>query len=412
LDIDLKTMSTTTTSTTTSTTNHPFLIGGENFNPKTDLPALKTQLQNELTTLQTTHPDLASDTKLIRFLSAADGNVDEAVKNFREHLTWRNEVNADGIRERISGKPFLLESAPHFHTMKEAGFPFACIQAGRSRMNDIVHLEMVGEGVTSDVLQKIGDEMLLEHYTGYFELRSIMLESGSKQDFLLKTLQIRDLSKFSLSLVAEREALSIVSKIIKTGASNYPESTRYALFAETPSLFATAWSVFQTIIPERTKKKVRFLATPSHRELLRYVPPVVCVVLQRMSQGECGDALAKTFPPPPLHTFETEVVAGSAQFVHVDLKQGKCESVSFLVTKGGEPYNLSDEEIELSWVDEAQRVGVIPEDVVVHLKNGTDTKAQSVISLPKGISEALVSLKLDNSSSWFQAESFKVVFVY
>lgn len=378
------------------------------FNPQTDLPILKTHLATELNQLKTTHPDLTSDTKLLRFLSSTDGNIEEAVKSYREHLQWRKEVGADAIRERVSGKPFLLQSAPHFDTMKLAGFPFACIQAGRSRMNDIVHLEIVGEGVTGEVLQKLGHGMLLEHYTGYFELRSVLLESESTHDFLLKTLQIRDLSKFSLSLIAEREALSMVGKLIKAGASNYPESTRYALFAETPTIFATAWSVLQTLIPDRTKKKVRFLSTPSHVELLRYVPPVVCVVLQRMSQGECGDALAKAFPPPPLHSFQTEVPAGTAQYVHVALTRGKCESVSFLVTKGGEPYSLPEDEIEILWVDEEQKMGVVPEDVIVHVANGT---GQQSAHLPAGISEALLSLKLNNSGSWWSGETFKVVFV-
>ena len=176
------------------------------------LATLKTSKENG----NDSYEDVVGDWRLARFLQSVEGDVAEAVKSFQHHLKWRLSVNAENIRNQVRGKPFRISSFPHASHLVSFGLQKPCVDAGRSRLGDLVHLESIGHGDARELIKNSSEQQLLEHYVGFFELRSLLLESESESHGrLIRSVQIRDMSRFGLHLLSERSALGALQALGK-----------------------------------------------------------------------------------------------------------------------------------------------------------------------------------------------------
>jgi hypothetical protein len=172
------------------------------------LASLKANKESDL------YEDVLGDWRLARFLQSVEGDIDEATKSFQHHLKWRITVDAERVRLLVLNKPFRISSFPHAPLLVSAGMKKPCVDAGRSRLGDLVHLESIGQGDAKELIRQTTEQQLLEHYVGFFERRSALLESeSSNAGRILRTVQIRDMSHFGLHLLSERSALGALQAL-------------------------------------------------------------------------------------------------------------------------------------------------------------------------------------------------------
>ena len=164
------------------------------------------------------YEDVLGDWRLARFLQSVEGNLEEAVKSFQHHLKWRLTNKVETIRERVLGKSFRISSFPHADVLISSGMKKPCIDAGRSRLGDLVHLESIGQGDAKELIKKATEQQLLEHYVGFFESRSAILESESENaGRIVRSVQIRDMSHFGVHLLSERAGLAALQALGELG---------------------------------------------------------------------------------------------------------------------------------------------------------------------------------------------------
>jgi hypothetical protein len=160
--------------------------------------------------------DVVGDWRLARFLQSVEGNVEEARHAYQSHLKWRLQLSVDKVRHQIRNKPYRVGSFPHAQLLVGAGMKKPCIHAGWSRLGDLVHLESIGQGSPKDFIKVASDQQLVEHYVGFFEARSQLLEAESlRQSRVVRSVQIRDMSRFGFHLMAERGAFGVLQALSK-----------------------------------------------------------------------------------------------------------------------------------------------------------------------------------------------------
>jgi hypothetical protein len=232
--------------------------------------------------------DATSELRLARFVNSYDGDVAAAAEAFRAMLEWRRAESVETLRETLMASVDVIQqsSFPHAQAVREAGEYGPWYDAGLCYHGDVIHLEVVGR-LDSSVLDKISAQRILEHHIGFFETRSRVLDHlSASQGRMVRTLQVRDLSKFGLHLLRQASALGVVQKIMKTGSTFYPESTRKSIFINTPVSFYGVWNAVSVVLRKKTQDKVVFLGSDYHRALLTYVGPRAIHRIEKMFQLE------------------------------------------------------------------------------------------------------------------------------
>ena len=165
--------------------------------------------------------DVVGDSRLKRFVVARNGDLTKAKAMFEDRLRWRKENNIEEIRAKVIDKPFLVENFPHTAELRDAGMGLidVVVNAGLSRLGDVVHIELLGGDHVEVPPGKSQEEYLqklYEHYYGFFERRSIYLEDLSvKESKVIRCVQIRDFSK--LSIMPQKGVFSVIRKILTSG---------------------------------------------------------------------------------------------------------------------------------------------------------------------------------------------------
>ncbi len=232
--------------------------------------------------------DATSELRLARFINSYDGDVSAAAEAFRAMLEWRRAESVEQLRETLMASVDVIQQAsfPHAQAVREAGEYGPWYDAGLCYHGDVIHLEVVGR-LDSSVLDKLSAQRILEHHIGFFETRSHVLDRlSASQGRMVRTLQVRDLSKFGLHLLRQASALGVVQKIMKTGSTYYPESTRKSIFINTPVSFYGVWNALSVVLRKKTQDKVVFLGTDYHRALLAFVEPRAIHRIEKMFQLE------------------------------------------------------------------------------------------------------------------------------
>ncbi|GBG31558.1 SEC14 cytosolic factor [Hondaea fermentalgiana] len=240
--------------------------------------------------------DLVSDVRMARFLSAHAQDEGKAASAYEQMLAWRKEMEIEALRKKHLEEVEILQqsSFPHWKEIREAGEYGPWYVAGKSHAGDLVHLEVIGASDPSFLLTQVSDRMVLEHYIGFFETRAKILDSLSAEtNRMVRTVQIRDLSKFGVSLVQHASAMKVLSAVMKAGSAYYPESSSKVIFVNTPMSFYGVWKMASMALRQRTLDKVTFLQSRYHRELLKYVEPRVIHRLEKMKSIDNHDFIEK-----------------------------------------------------------------------------------------------------------------------
>ena len=185
------------------------------------LEALREALKTNADFTSRREDDLVGDYRLHRFLQARNNDIEKAKIMVEDHLVWRKEHELERLRAHVIDKPFLVSSFPHYDELKKAnmGMIHVIVNGGRSRMGDVVHVESIGGTAHVEVppgQAETFSKFLFEHYFGFFERRSIYLESlSASEKKFIRCLQIRDVSQ--LSLMPHGGVFSVIRKILKSG---------------------------------------------------------------------------------------------------------------------------------------------------------------------------------------------------
>ncbi len=250
------------------------------------VPALREQIQGDIEAYGADKlpPDVVSDIRLARFINAFDGDLDMAAKAFRKMLEWRRTENVDELRNGIKVDSLEQKSFPHWEVVRSLEDHGPWYNSGKCHKGDLVHLEVIGNIDPTLQIETVNEERILQHQIGFFETRANVLDEMSKeQGRLVRTIQLRDLSKFGAHLLSHSKALGVLQRIMKAGSSNYPESTRTAIFINTPMSFYVVWQGVSVVLREKTRKKVKFLKNDYHRELVTLVQPRIIHRLEKLS---------------------------------------------------------------------------------------------------------------------------------
>jgi hypothetical protein len=362
-----------------------------------------------------TEPDMVGDFRLQRFLISRGNDLEKAKTMLEDHLKWRKEHKIEDIRKHVIDKPYLVGSFPYAKELAEVGMGmgYVAVHCGFCRLGDVVHVEQLQgskqvEGAAKGKAEEYVDK-LFDHYYGFFERRSILLEELSVRDKrMVRGVQLRDVSK--LSLMPQGGVFPIVRKILKSGLDNYPESASVVFFIDAPAMFSAIFAIVRVWLPEDTKKKLHFISGEGvPEELMRYVRPSAIAALRRVQDLEngddiCNDCNSSTPTKAWTKVVERSVGARHAHSLYFAMSRNGTTKVSWSLQNAQED-TKAIVHATLLYVSEDQKVGVEPDKVTV-LKQAFPNVTS--VSLPSDVSEALVMLHLDNSPSWLMSHKFDI----
>mmetsp|Transcript_20086 Transcript_20086/g.33166 ORF Transcript_20086/g.33166 Transcript_20086/m.33166 type:complete len:414 (-) Transcript_20086:50-1291(-) len=231
--------------------------------------------------------DLKSDVRLARFLFAWNGDPGVAAEQYKKMLQYRRDKDVDKLRREHFGEQDLgaIEQTafPHWEALRSIGEYGPWYDAGRSYGGHLVHLEVVNRTDPTCLIEAVPGDKILEHHIAMFETRSKLLDELSLENGRwIQTMQVRDLSKFGIEVIAHAQAMIVLQSIVKTGNGNYPETCKKAIFVNTPASFHALWKVINPLLREKTRKKVIFMKDDYHRELLQFLKPRSIHRLEKM----------------------------------------------------------------------------------------------------------------------------------
>ena len=232
------------------------------------------------------HRDLVGDGRLLRFLEGYGGDIDEAADAFRKMVAWRNSNNLDKIRAEVMGKPLVPASLPHSENVikigRECGGVEPCLYTCLALNGDLVHLELMGFGDPSVMIERTPEIDLLENFIGFFELRQMLFDDLShSQGRIVRTVQIRDMSRFTLGILKHHSAVLTFQNIIKSALANYPESLGRAVCVNSPTGLPTVWRGISMFLNKRMQDKISFLGSEYHEALMTFLPAYAVARLDR-----------------------------------------------------------------------------------------------------------------------------------
>ena len=238
---------------------------------------MRTELSAELLDAAQ-HRDLIGDPRLLRFLEGYSGVTNDAVAAFRRMLQWRKDNDLERIRSEVQDRPYTPENLPHgkmilVQISRASGGDAPIMNAGVSHSGHLISCELIGSGDPSALLEGTTEQELRENVLGFFERRQILLDDLSyTSGHLVKTFQVRDLSRFGLHLLKHRRAAGTLQALMKSALDNYPESLAQCVIVASPATFQVTWKTLSWFINRRTHAKILFEGADYHERLLAQIP--------------------------------------------------------------------------------------------------------------------------------------------
>jgi len=365
--------------------------------------------------------DLKADLRLARFMDAYSHDVEAAAKAYRDMLQWRKDQEVEKLRKEHLGEMAALhqKSLPHWEEIRNAGEYGPWMLAGKSHHGDIVHLEAIGASDPTALMEKVPEEKIVEHYIGFFEIRAKLLDELSEESGrIVRTVQIRDLSRFGMGLIKHASAMKMLSAVMKLGSANYPESSSRVIFIHTPNSFYPFWKAASMVLRKRTLDKVLFLGSDYHRELLKLVEPRVVHRMEKMQtlddhgfieKGEEEDHL-------PLEYIKTlSVPAGGSQYLSIYMTRSGLRSKVTILLSAGEESEIAaaasapPPEFDLVFLSSAMsdEGPVVTETRLLPKAFATEDPTKFVVNfpemLPENITDGFLLVNFENKTSWISS---------
>jgi len=184
------------------------------------------------------------DKSFLRFLVAAEFDVDVARSNISEMRKWREENKIDDIFSRMLPNEKLM-------TLRE------CLPSsyhGFDRDGNPIHLEQTGQFNFEPVLTSFTADDLLRMHVIFMEYQSkILFPRASKRSghMVDKMTNILDLRGLRISVLSNRQALSIFKEVQRIDQTYYPETLAKTVIVNANWVFRAAWKVLQVVFPKR-----------------------------------------------------------------------------------------------------------------------------------------------------------------
>jgi hypothetical protein len=202
-----------------------------------------------------------SDHACLRVLRARRFNVDNAVKMYEGIVKFRNENQCWRFLD------------PTFYKEPEVLRRYFCWGfVGQDRDGYPVLIERIGKNDLLGVYEAAGEEAFLKWVIYYHELQEKMMREASKAvgaDRHQLTV-IVDLDGYSMRL-ASPATLGVLHKRTRLEEDNYPELLKRLFLINSPSLFATVWSVVAYFMDEGTRSKVQLLSSEYLSAIVKFV---------------------------------------------------------------------------------------------------------------------------------------------
>ncbi|CAK0840607.1 unnamed protein product [Prorocentrum cordatum] len=200
-------------------------------------------------------------TRLMRFVLANEGSVEDAAAQFRRMLQWRREANIAQIRANVKGRPWAAESVPGLDRL--LGFMWR----GRRVVMDLWGTTPTGDllmvqcdGLTQfSGMSEVTDEELNESLYSMLELRQEHLDRMSEeQGRLVMVVQVRDLSGMAImSLLSNARLIGQLQSVIKNGMDAYPECSKNTVLLNAPSSFEALMALVRPITSARAQARAQ-----------------------------------------------------------------------------------------------------------------------------------------------------------
>jgi len=360
--------------------------------------------------------DVKSDIRLTRFLQAHGMDNEKAAKAYKDMLKWRSDVEVEALRKKhLEDVEILKQSSfPHWEEIRKVGEYGPWYIAGKSHSGDLVHLEVIGASDPTLLLAQVPERKILEHYIGFFETRAKLLDALTLEtDRMVRTVQIRDLSKFGVSLVQHASAMKVLSTVMKAGSAYYPESSSKVIFVNTPLSFYGVWKVASVALRQRTLDKVMFLQSRYHRELLKYVEPRAIHRLEKMQTLDSHEFIEKGDEEdhlPLAYSPEVVVPAGKTEYFPLWMtRTGPRSKVTLEISpvKGSDSTEIPP--VEFSFLTSVESTSVesgheVSETALSSSAYSTDKPGLFEVSfpesLPEDVKDGFLLATFDNKASW------------
>eukprot|EP00547_Thalassionema_nitzschioides_P009315 CAMPEP_0194229798 /NCGR_PEP_ID=MMETSP0156-20130528/44077_1 /TAXON_ID=33649 /ORGANISM="Thalassionema nitzschioides, Strain L26-B" /LENGTH=304 /DNA_ID=CAMNT_0038962357 /DNA_START=14 /DNA_END=928 /DNA_ORIENTATION=+ len=201
-----------------------------------------------------------------RFLRMHKGNRKKAIAALNETSEWRKEKEVDTILGRPHATFDLCKTfQPHFFM-------------GRDPEDHIVFVQRPGF-TKLYIIPYMTAEDLLMHYCYLMEYCWNIMEDRPDQTMTA----ILDLAAVKMS--STKEMISFATTYVKMMSHHYPQRSFKTLIINAPTWFSVIYKIFQPLLRESTKKKIRILTKKDNQhEIL--VETIGGDVPRELSAGE------------------------------------------------------------------------------------------------------------------------------
>lgn len=177
----------------------------------------------------------------------------------------------DDVRDAVVELPLAVEALPHGELLSR--FYPTTLLVGRTRDGHLISRDNIGRADVAAVFRELGPERLHDFFRHFFELRCLWMDRESERHGrLVQNLQVKDLSGLALAVVLSydgRRGIALVRQVLSIAINYYPESALKLVVVNAPPFFALVWRAVETVLSERTAKKVRIFGTSGFEDELR-----------------------------------------------------------------------------------------------------------------------------------------------
>jgi len=206
------------------------------------------------------------DRTLLRFLMAAEFDVETARENVRDLKKWREEKGIDHIlrwmlpQEKVKALRRCMPSS--YHGRDKQGHPIHLEQTGHFNWEVLRHC-------SADDLVKI--HILAQEYQSRVLFPRASAEKGYTVDSMCNILDLRGLN---VGVLSNLHALNIFKEVQKIDQKYYPGMLHMTYVVNAGWVFRAIWRVLKVVFPAREQSKLRLVPKGEKGlEMLREVIP-------------------------------------------------------------------------------------------------------------------------------------------
>merc|ERR1719180_471195 len=194
--------------------------------------------------------------ELERWLVGAGLSVDQAEKNFRKSLEWRNKAGADYILDWTSPQVLNKYYPGGFAGYDPSSCPVWLIPFGGADMRGMLSCVRKEEFVDFTI-------QIIEKSMANMRQKTKELNTPVTQHIF-----IFDLEGFSLSTATHTPTLDILQRLISIYEANYPETLKAAYVLNAPKVFQIVFRIVKGAVEQKTLSKIQVFGTEDWKEPL------------------------------------------------------------------------------------------------------------------------------------------------